>query len=87
MPHILNYVNVIVNTTFGTFSERVENSISGIGHWLHDIQDVTHGDATPLSNTGPPLNAEVLGDLLLLRHCLELGVGELARIRNQPADT
>src|ERR1700722_13833428 len=37
---------------------------------------MTHGYATPLCDSGPSLNAEMRGNLLLLRHRLQLGIGE-----------
>src|SRR6185437_1466455 len=57
-----------------------------LGRRPHDIKDEAHRDATPLGDTGPPLNAEMFGDLLLFGHRLDLGIGELPRILDQAID-
>ena len=31
VPHVLNCVNVVVTATFGTFGERIEDNITGLG--------------------------------------------------------
>ena len=49
---------------------------AGLGHPLHQIQDIALGNAAPFCDAGPALDAEMRRDLLLFRHRLELGQGE-----------
>src|SRR6185312_15997121 len=66
--------------------KRVEDSVASLGRWPHDIEDAAHRDATPLGDAGPSLDAEMFRNLLLFRHRLEFGIGELSRILDQTID-
>ena len=51
------------------------------------IQNVAHRDAAPLVHSRPPLDAEMLGNLLLLGHRFQFRQGKHLGIRNQAADS
>ncbi len=46
-----------------------EDEIMGFRQWLAVFQNLCHGNVCPFSYTRPALEAVVLGDLFLLRHC------------------
>src|SRR5262249_42825844 len=45
-----------------------------------------HRNAAPFCHPRPALDAEMGGDLALLRHCLEVGIRKFLRILHEPAD-
>src|SRR6185437_10755920 len=79
-------VNVVVDAAIGAFGERVEDGIARLAGRSHDVEDLAHRSSAPLGDAGPALDAEMLGDLLLLGHRLDLGIGELPRMLDQATD-
>jgi hypothetical protein len=55
----------------GFIVERVENDLMGGRKWLAESDDVMQRYTAPLRDA-PTLNAAVLADLSLLRHCPEI---------------
>ena len=86
MPHIVKLVNVVIAATRRTFGKRVEHRVTRIRRGLHDIEDIAHRNAAPLGDPGPSLDAEMSGDLLLLRQGLEIGEGKIAGQLHQSTD-
>src|SRR6185437_7296104 len=86
MPHVSQVVHVVVDAAIGAFGERVKDGIARLARRPHDIQDAAHRNTAPLGDAGPALDAEMLGDLLLLGHRLDLGIGELLRMLDQATD-
>src|ERR1022692_2545960 len=67
------------------FDQRIEDGLASVCCRLYDIEDVAHRNAAPFGDAGPSLNAKMLGDLFLLRHLLDLGIGERLWALDQPA--
>ena len=84
--HLLDRMGVVVDAAVGTLAERVEDDPLGVGVRLDQIEDRRHRHPSPLGHAGPPLDAEVLGDLLVGRQGAQVLQTELDRMFDPPAD-
>ena len=57
----------------GFVVERVKDDLPDPRKWPAESDDMTQGDAAPLRNARPALDAAVIGDLGLFRHRAEIG--------------
>src|SRR5581483_5874247 len=81
--HQLERVHVVIGATVGPLTERVEDDVARVGGRLDEREQVAHGDAAPLRDPRPPLDAEVLRDLLLVRHRTQFVEREVARVGDE----
>jgi hypothetical protein len=66
VAHVRDRVRVVVDALVGCFIERVEDDPLRVGERPDEIDDGRHRDAAPLGDSRPPLDAEVLGYLLVV---------------------
>src|SRR6185312_7285948 len=87
MAHVLDLVDVVIAPAISAVGQRIEYGVAGLRCWLHQVEDVAHGNATPFGDAGPALDAEMRRDLLLLGHRLEVSQGKLAGHLDETVDT
>src|SRR5690242_21651010 len=64
LPQIFQALRIVIGATVESFAKGEKGDDSGFGFWLHQFDERFHGNAAPLRDTGPSLDAMMHGDVL-----------------------
>jgi len=86
LEEIFDALCVVVLAAVKAFSKGVKGSDLGLRLGLDEINERLHGDATPLCDAAPALNAMMHGDVLGVGKTFEVGERKLDGVFNEAAD-
>src|SRR5690625_1599680 len=86
VAHLLNRMHVVVDPTGGAQPHRVERPPLGLRQRFDDVHDGLHRHPAPFGHPRPGLNAEVLGDLIVVGQLFELVQRQRNRVLHQAVD-